>query len=128
MTDIEKFDPSTLMQGVKDRIKSTFVSLIPEAKWEELCKKEIDEFFEEKHIDKKEYKSDFRQICREILGEIAKEKIKEALTEYDSLVWEGSERKVNDKLKELLIKCAPDIWAAQFGSMFQNIVHNMKRY
>ena len=43
--EVEKFDPSKLMQGVKDRIKSTFVSLIPDAEWEGLVKKEIDNFF-----------------------------------------------------------------------------------
>ena len=29
----EKFDPSKLMQGVKDRIKATFAGLIPDEQW-----------------------------------------------------------------------------------------------
>lgn len=33
---VEKFDPSTLMQGVKDRIKATFTSLIPDEQWEQM--------------------------------------------------------------------------------------------
>ena len=41
-TQVQKFDPATLMQGVKDRIKATFVSLIPEEQWEEMVKKEVD--------------------------------------------------------------------------------------
>lgn len=40
-TMIEKFDPSKLMDGVKDRIKSTFVSLIPDDAWEAMVEKEI---------------------------------------------------------------------------------------
>ena len=40
-TMIEKFDPSKLMDGVKDRIKSTFVSLIPDDAWEKMVEKEI---------------------------------------------------------------------------------------
>ena len=40
-TMIEKFDPSKLMDGVKDRIKSTFVSLIPDGAWEAMVEKEI---------------------------------------------------------------------------------------
>ena len=40
-TRIEKFDPSKLMDGVKDRIKSTFVSLIPDDAWEKMVEKEI---------------------------------------------------------------------------------------
>lgn len=39
MTEIQKFDPSTLMEGVKERIKATFVSLIPDDQWEALCKR-----------------------------------------------------------------------------------------
>lgn len=38
---IEKFDPSKLMEGVKDRIKSTFVSLIPDNLWETMVEREI---------------------------------------------------------------------------------------
>ena len=40
-TMIEKFDPSRLMEGVKERIKSTFVSLIPEDAWAKMVEKEI---------------------------------------------------------------------------------------
>lgn len=39
--EIEKFDPSKLMDGVKDRIKSTFVSLIPDEMWNTMVEKEI---------------------------------------------------------------------------------------
>jgi len=38
---IEKFDPSKLMEGVKDRIKATFVSLIPDDAWEQMLEKEL---------------------------------------------------------------------------------------
>lgn len=38
---IEKFDPSKLMDGVRDRIKATFVSLIPDDAWEKMVEKEI---------------------------------------------------------------------------------------
>lgn len=44
-TAIEKFDPSKLMDGVRDRIKATFVSMIPDAQWEQLVKAECDKFF-----------------------------------------------------------------------------------
>lgn len=39
--EIEKFDPSKLMNGVKDRIKATFVSLIPDDMWNAMVEKEI---------------------------------------------------------------------------------------
>lgn len=39
--EIEKFDPSKLMEGVKDKIKATFVSLIPDEMWNAMVEKEI---------------------------------------------------------------------------------------
>ncbi len=39
--NIERFDPSKLMDGVKDRIKATFVSLIPDEAWDSMLEKEI---------------------------------------------------------------------------------------
>ena len=41
MNEVEKFDPSKLMDGVRDRIKSTFVSLIPDEAWNSMVEKEI---------------------------------------------------------------------------------------
>lgn len=41
---IEKFDPSKLMDGVKDRIKATFVSLIPDEQWEQMVYAESKSF------------------------------------------------------------------------------------
>lgn len=38
---VEKFDPSKMMEGVKDRIKATFVSLIPDEAWNQMVEKEI---------------------------------------------------------------------------------------
>lgn len=57
-SQLEKFDPSTLMQGVKDRIKSTFVSLIPDAQWDSMVQKEIDSFFDDE--------SDLQMVIKEI--------------------------------------------------------------
>jgi len=44
--NVEKFDPSKLMEGVKDRIKATFVSLIPDDQWEKMVEKELYVFTE----------------------------------------------------------------------------------
>ena len=40
--EIIKYDASKVMEGVKDKIKATFVDLIPDDKWEEMIKTEID--------------------------------------------------------------------------------------
>jgi hypothetical protein len=131
MTELQRFDPSALMDGVRQRIKATFVSLIPDEHWEQLCQKEVDSFFREKdrydHNDRT-YHSEFQGVCKEVLTEICKEKIKLFLTEYDATVWTNDGMQASEKLKEMIIKMAPEIFAATFANMFQNAVSQMKRY
>ena len=52
---IEKFDPSKLMDGVRDRIKATFVSLIPDDAWNSMVEKELYVFTTGKIIQHHEY-------------------------------------------------------------------------
>ena len=129
--DLEKFDPSALMDGVRQRIKATFVSLIPEEHWEKLCQKEVDAFFNECEVNNnynRTYKSEFREVCKEVLTEVSKEKIKLFIEKYESITWANSELQCGDNLAKLIIKLAPEIFAATFGNMFQNAVSQMKRY
>jgi hypothetical protein len=48
MSEIAKFDQASLMQNVRERIKATFVGLIPDEEWEALVRKEVDAFLNEK--------------------------------------------------------------------------------
>jgi hypothetical protein len=131
MSELQKFDPSTLMDGVRKRIKATFVSLIPDEHWEQLCQKEIDSFFIEKDQyshNNRTYHSEFQGVCKEVLTEVCKEKIKLFLTEYDGTVWTNDGIQASEKLKEMIIKMAPEIFAATFSNMFQNAISQMKRY
>ena len=52
---IEKFDPSKLMDGVRDRIKATFVSLIPDDAWNSMVEKELYVFTTGKIIQHHDY-------------------------------------------------------------------------
>lgn len=127
MTEIQKFDPSQLMQGVRDRIKATFVSLIPDAQWEQLCQKEIDEFFNPKR-EYGNYKdiSSFSKVCSEVLHDITKDQVQRALEKYESTIWNNNELVVNDLLKESLLKNASELFAAMVGSQVQRVILEMK--
>src|SRR5438876_11157179 len=98
MTDeIEKFDPSKLMQGVKDRIKSTFVSLIPDDKWDELVKTEIDAWFKKETYNNRynQQVSSFQIVVEETLKELAKEKVKSVFLEYTNTQWKDGKPIIN---------------------------------
>lgn len=59
---IEKFDPVKLMEGVRDRIKSTFVSLIPDEMWNQMVEKEIYIFTTGKIVPHHDYKGDGKYL------------------------------------------------------------------
>lgn len=131
-TEVQKFDPATLMQGVKDRIKATFVSLIPDNQWEELCQKEIDSFFLERDNSWSSQRqwgkmSDFQKICFEEFESITKEKIKEMLKNYTSDRWNNNAPQMNDNLKKLIEENADTIFASMLGSMMQSVVNSMQQ-
>lgn len=127
MTDVQKFDPSLLMQGVRDRVKATFVSLIPEDHWQNLCEKEVKAFFEVKSQNSSYSNfSDFSKICQEVLKEISELKVREFLLQYHSDNWENGNVKLNDKFRELLINNANEVLMSAFGNMFQSVIYNMR--
>jgi hypothetical protein len=135
--EIEKFDPSTLMQGVKDRIKSTFVSLIPEDKWEELVQKEIDSFFNQEQLitmstktvsnsvwDSSQYatkeikQTPFRSLIYEMCYEKTIDLIKKKLTdEWFGNEWPITEENMNENLKKVIAESAPAAMLKFFESI-----------
>lgn len=108
MTDIEKFDPSQLMQGVRDRIKATFISLIPDDKWEELVQKEIDAFFAETknngyYRQNDKLPSPFSAVCNEVFQKRVADTFNECIQSSDWSRWSGLSRgEMSLKIEEFL--------------------------
>jgi len=123
---IQKFDPAQLMQGVRDRIKSTFVSLIPDDQWEAMVKKESDGFFREKeinpHVNNRQYKFDFQLLVRDELHKEAQARMKKYLESPEfSDTWDNHGNTVASKaVKDMFIENSGQILAGFFAGMFQN--------
>ena len=147
MNEIEKFDPSTLMQGVKDRIKATFVSLIPDAQWETMVQKEIDTFFNEAQIismtKKKDPKSDywagelyqhtelqqtpFRSLIYELCVDKTVATLKKKLTdEWFTNNWPITEENMTDRMKEVVQEAAPAAMLKFFQSISFMYVNQLR--
>lgn len=131
MSEIQKFDPALLMQGVRERIKATFVSLIPDDQWAALCEKEIRKFFEPTKDRYNNYHqmSSFSMVCNEVLKDFSKEKLREFMKDYDAEIWNSitNQKEAPVLLKELLIKHAGEIFVATFSGMFNEAVQQLKR-
>ena len=129
MSDLQKFDPSQLMQGVKDRVKATFVSLIPDEQWEGMIQKEVDEFFKmDRRYNDYNSASPFTILARSVLQDLAKEKLHAHMQTFTCDLWEDNAPKLNDELKNLLIAAAPEILTNMFKGMFQQAVNNTRNY
>lgn len=129
MSELLKFDPSQLMQGVKDRVKATFVALIPDEQWDQMVKKEVDDFFSRKNMweDYKEA-SPFQLLCRSVFEDISKCKIRDMLENLASDQWENNRPKMNEELRKMLIESAPDLFVNMLKNMFQNCINTVRNF
>lgn len=129
MSDIQKFDPSTLMQGVKDRIKSEFVSLIPEEQWASMVQKEIDEFFMPRTQDYvRPNWSHFSLMVKQCLEEEAKKRMVEYLSSEEfQVIWvnHGSTT-IATAVEKMIVNNSGEIIVNMFGSMFSQMLYNFR--
>jgi len=125
-TSVEKFDPASLMQGVRDRIKSTFVSLIPDAQWEEMVKAEIDKFLKSDRWENP--KSPFQKVVEEVIHEKLKEKVKLLIEEkYVSTMWENGQYKPTEAIEKAIVAATPQILGDIIARAVQSVVNNIPR-
>lgn len=125
---VQKFDPTMLMQGVKDRIKSEFVSLIPDEQWSQMIKKEADDFFREKETgySNRNYASDFGILVRDELRKEAQKRLSEYLNsaEFSVMYQEHGQPIASQKVKELMIENSGLILQNMFGGMFSIMLND----
>jgi len=126
--EMQKFDPATLMQGVKDRIKATFVSLIPDDQWDQMVKKEVDDYFRlYSYGYRNENTSHFTTTVRDVLQKEVYKRVQEVLSspEFD-IEWNGDKQSLTGVIKDELIRKAPEIFIASIEGMVANVVLNMR--
>lgn len=129
-TQVQKFDPATLMQGVKDRIKSTFVSLIPEEQWKEMIEKEVGKFFREYELRQYDtrYVSDFSVLVNSLLKEEAEKRMKEYLgsPEFQTVWTDNGPRIISQAIREMMIENSGLILCNMYQEMFTSMLHRFR--
>lgn len=129
-TQVQKFDPATLMQGVKDRIKSTFVSLIPEEQWKEMIEKEVGKFFREYELRQYDtrYVSDFSVLVNSLLKEEAEKRMKEYLgsPEFQTVWTDNGPRIISQAIREMMIENSRLILCNMYQEMFTSMLHRFR--
>lgn len=129
-TQVQKFDPATLMQGVKDRIKSTFVSLIPEEQWKEMIEKEVGKFFREYELRQYDtrYVSDFSVLVNSLLKEEAEKRMKEYLgsPEFQTVWTDNGPRIISQAIREMMIENSGLILCNMYQEMFTSMLDRFR--
>jgi len=126
--DVQTFKPEHVMDKVKDKIKSSFVDLIPEDQWDLMIKKVINDWLKQKKVSayRDDYQSDFDQLVRSCLNDHAKERVKEIIEEFQEFSWkEEGTINLNIRIEEMIIKNSGKILASIIGSTIQQVINNM---
>ena len=109
-TKLKKFDPATIMDGVKDKIKAEFINLMPEGAWLAMVKTEVNRYFKETvdtrhHYNNQRY-TPFAILIHNLLEQKAKERFKEYLnTPQFKETWDSKGKSVmSEAVKKFIIE------------------------
>lgn len=120
--EIKKFDMNEAMKNVKDKIKDAFVTLIPDEQWNEMVKKEVDSYFQQKQegYGERGYSSSFTKDVHSVLQQEVKDRVKQYLNENFNNTWYDNGVPVcNTKVEEMITKNAGKILSDIIGGTIQ---------
>lgn len=120
--EVQKFDATEALKSVKERIKDSFVSLIPDDQWNEMVKKELDEYFKQREEGSgyRTYASMFTKDVHSVMSAEVKVRVKEYLNTNFNAVWYNNGVPVcNEKVEEIITKNAGKILSDMIGGTIQ---------
>lgn len=129
---VEKFDPSKLMDGVKDRIKATFISLIPEDAWAKMVQDEIDRFFKPgetySYNNNRDKFSPFQVLVQNELTNEMTKRLKEYLNSPEfQTTWDNYGQPVaQEAVKRMVVENAGAVLSSMYSGMAASMIQNFK--
>lgn len=110
--------PTTIQDNIKERIKLIVGELIPEEVYNEIVTKTTEDFL----------KNDLPKMVKEELAGMYREKIKEEVYKPE---WQTRYNQygpmMSDKIKEIIVECAPMMLANMMGYAAQQVVMNYQQ-
>ena len=124
-----QFDPNNPLALIKDKIKDAYVSLIPEEQWDEMVKREIDEYFKitetNTYNNNRLSTSNFRRDVVSVLQEETIKRTKEYLDRNFNIVWDSNGiPKCNELIEEMITKNSGKILSNMIGDIVTNAIRN----
>ena len=113
-----------LIKPIREKIKDTFASLIPEDQWEEMIKKEVSSFFNTQNTtgySSRASNTNFELEVQRLLKEETDLKVKQYLKDNFDNIWHGNngEIKCNYIVENIIVKNAGSILSDMIGGAIQ---------
>lgn len=101
--EVAKFDPTTYVDKVRDKIKQSLVDVIPDEQWDAMLRVEIEAFFATKvtsqYGEQREQPSEFRRIVTGVIAEETKKRVQAVLNGPEwTAYWDGTKMKIGDEI------------------------------
>lgn len=131
-TDLATFDPRSIQDKITDRIRASFVELIPEEHWQAMVKREIDWFTAELpdnygYTTTQKKPSPLRLLIQGRLEEMFKDKLAMELAkpEYQH-IWNSNQALPGEAVKKIIHESLPRLAEVAFGNVIQNAIERLR--
>ena len=132
-SDVAKFDPSTYVDKVRDKIKQSLIDVIPDEQWNAMLRAEIASFFENK-TDHDRWRnetttkpSEFRRIAAIVFAEETKRRIREMLSGPDwTSYWDGQKQVAGEEIARIARENGTAILAKWLEAAIGQIVSSIQ--
>lgn len=120
-----------MMEGVKDRIKATFASLIPDEAWDKMVKDTVNAYFHrtesQAHYDRYKY-SQFQMLVFSLMEEETKKRIADFLKseEYSNTWNDNGKPELSKQVEKMFIENSGAIFLNLLGGSFQAMMNDLE--
>lgn len=112
-----------LNDKIQEKMKETFIDLVPEDEWEALIQSAINKFIAHRPAGDK--LTPLETEVHAMLRENLREKVRAKISELANGWWDGTgEVQISNELEDLLKKAAPSMLTSIMASVAQNVFSN----
>lgn len=131
MSNVTNFDPMTLAEKLRERIRTSFVDLIPDETWKAMVEKEIQSFT----TQERNYSGNHPSPLQALIASIAKDEIKKRIesqvlalltTPEYSDHWDSGTQKAGAVVEAYLKSIVPELVTTMFTGIASNAVNHLR--